>query len=263
MSTLSSTLQTHLREVVTRHGIESQFERLVDLARITFLMRVIPVDPTSLLLGASHLGGTPDLPTNVDWPTNPADGKLLEFIGQINLADLPDEGQMLPRVGLLQMFSMQDEADGGQHHIRIINNLSDLSRAEIPKAEMYSDEDADEPFGTLAIEQFTPSVSLPGFHEVFGDTADELYDGYSDLLSNLHSDPAQQEPTSRLLGYPTCEFESTLPNKEWELLAQIESHFAGDCVMNFWDAGAIQFIVSQSEIRNSQFQGSLAFISSM
>ena len=56
-------------------------------------------------LGASRLGGAPDLPTDVVWPTAPS-GALLSFYGQIDLAE-PELAALdsgLPGEGLLSLF---------------------------------------------------------------------------------------------------------------------------------------------------------------
>jgi hypothetical protein len=56
-------------------------------------------------IGASRLGGAPDLPGDVAWPSAPS-GALLSFYGQIDLAE-PDVAALdvgLPREGLLSVF---------------------------------------------------------------------------------------------------------------------------------------------------------------
>jgi len=59
--------------------------------------------------GHSRLGGEPDLPEGMRWPT--WQGLQLEFLGQIDLADVsfPGSAEQLPREGLLLFFF---DADG-------------------------------------------------------------------------------------------------------------------------------------------------------
>jgi hypothetical protein len=62
-----------------------------------------PGDSTPL--GASRLGGAPDLPSDAAWPTTPS-GAFLSFYGQIDLAG-PDVAALdadLSRAGLLSLF---------------------------------------------------------------------------------------------------------------------------------------------------------------
>ncbi len=55
-------------------------------------------------LGATRLGGLPDLPPGVAWPV--VDGILLEFVGQFRLEDLTsyDTEKRLPQTGMLYFF---------------------------------------------------------------------------------------------------------------------------------------------------------------
>lgn len=57
-----------------------------------------------LPLGASRIGGLPDLPPGFPWPTS--SGKKLPFIAQFQLSELPaSEGIQLPRDGHLYFFA--------------------------------------------------------------------------------------------------------------------------------------------------------------
>ncbi len=59
-------------------------------------------------VGASRLGGLPDLPAGVAWPAR--DGYMFDFVGQIALADLAalDIHDLLPHDGLLSLFAGHD-----------------------------------------------------------------------------------------------------------------------------------------------------------
>ncbi|GEN99995.1 hypothetical protein NSE01_18280 [Novosphingobium sediminis] len=56
--------------------------------------------------GRSWLGGTPVLPGAAEWPLNPATGKPLHFLLQLDLAEVPDEAGLglLPSEGALAVF---------------------------------------------------------------------------------------------------------------------------------------------------------------
>ncbi len=53
-------------------------------------------------LGNCRIGGTPDLPKDMDYPVK--NGKYYRFIGQLNFAELPDTLEILPEKGILFLF---------------------------------------------------------------------------------------------------------------------------------------------------------------
>lgn len=89
-----------------------------DLARVQRdlrpCLRHVPSQDASL--GASRLGGDPDVPSNSAWPTA-SGGELMHFVGQLNFAtrpDLPgDERPLLPWSGLLSVFDSIGDASLG------------------------------------------------------------------------------------------------------------------------------------------------------
>jgi hypothetical protein len=92
-----------------REAIQKKLER-ADLTRI--IPRILELLRPSIRLNiceassaaVSRLGGEPNLPPNVSWPSR-ADGDLLSFICQIDLTELePAEGLALPISGSLFFF---------------------------------------------------------------------------------------------------------------------------------------------------------------
>jgi len=61
-------------------------------------------------IGASRIGGGPDLPRDMAWPRD-ASGFYLNFLAQIDLADLPERVEPLPEAGLLSFFTGADYSD--------------------------------------------------------------------------------------------------------------------------------------------------------
>lgn len=96
----------------------NKLTRMVD-AVLTLAQPAIRLDLTrvddeaELPLGASKVGGAPDLPPDTAWPTTSA-GQLLPFIAQIRLADVApfDPEGDLPHTGLLSFFYAMNDADG-------------------------------------------------------------------------------------------------------------------------------------------------------
>ncbi len=64
--------------------------------------------------GRSWLGGTPVLPGNAEWPSNPATGKPLHFLLQLDLAEVPPDAGLglLPPEGALAVFLNLDWGPG-------------------------------------------------------------------------------------------------------------------------------------------------------
>lgn len=60
--------------------------------------------------GASRVGGGPDLPGGMEWPRND-NGFHLNFLAQVDLAQLPDRPGSLPADGLLSFFIGTDYAE--------------------------------------------------------------------------------------------------------------------------------------------------------
>ena len=265
MRPLPAELETYFKDLLQQHDLTEHHDLIRSHARLSFQMRVNALsDPSSAPLGASRLGGTPDLPGDLNWARNPDDGKLLDFVGQINLADVPQCGQLLPTAGRLFIYTLQESAAENPHTIQYSAAAdSALIRAAAPTEEELSDENSDAVFGSLLITDFVPALALPD-SSVFDDQDDGFHAGYYDLIEQLCQHEGQDEPISRLLGYPMDLAGSALPSEDWELLVQIESHFSdGECYMNFWDAGSLQLIVKHADLPTCQFSQSNAGIASM
>ena len=72
------------------------------------IMACRPYPPINLPPVNSHLGGRPALPTGIDWPRT-SGGVPLHFLAQIDCAELPSSGKVLPDDGVLFFFARVDE----------------------------------------------------------------------------------------------------------------------------------------------------------
>lgn len=94
-----------LREAMVAAGLESALvAELETLAAPALRLQTQAAEEASLQLGQSKLGGRPDLPAAVSWPTK--ENEPLAFIGQIALSEAHPydvQGQM-PDAGLLSFF---------------------------------------------------------------------------------------------------------------------------------------------------------------
>lgn len=88
-------------EIMELHEIA----RILNESAKTFLgFRTNPTCDDALTLGTSKVGGNPDLPSSVQWPT--WNGNDLDFLLQVNLAEIPQNlrNELSPESGRLYFF---------------------------------------------------------------------------------------------------------------------------------------------------------------
>ncbi len=268
MNRLPESLEATLKKAVLKTDLAPHYPAIRRAARLTFLLRVaLAKNPKRLPLGCSHLGGTPDLPPKWKWPVaddsksyGSEDRQLMGFIGQINFAEIPQIGQALPKTGIAYFFACVNEQDEYVYKVIYTKVSADrLIRHAPPVQTLYADE-YEFTFGTLRVRRFVPSVSLPNSRKRMPKLPDELYDAYTALAGNLHRDPKQHEPSSRLLGHPFTVYDDVLPDDGWQLLLEAQSYFTPEgCQMNFGDAGSLQYISPTAQLKNGKFDAVRAF----
>ncbi|MEM9750006.1 MAG: DUF1963 domain-containing protein [Pseudomonadota bacterium] len=75
--------------------------------------------------GETRLGGAPDLPADLAWPT--AGERRLAFLAQINMADARPSHPRLPPAGLLSFFHRVGEAKEGKREGRVLYTAAQAS----------------------------------------------------------------------------------------------------------------------------------------
>lgn len=87
------------------HKLEQFREQLAPLLKETIRLYLKPTSEDLLPKGTSKMGGRPDLPAEIAWPTT-KDGASLSFIAQLNLAELKpyDFTKLFPPSGMLYFF---------------------------------------------------------------------------------------------------------------------------------------------------------------
>lgn len=136
--------------------------------------------------GNSRIGGYPDLPEDLEYPTINEGGELLHyvFIAQINLEELPvDVIENYPSKGILYFFIHNDEETMSMVNHRVIfsgENISNLKRFTPPPNIKFTGESYDSPFKAYSI-SFKHEQSIDMHHlqvnqyELF-QKKEELYD---------------------------------------------------------------------------------------
>jgi uncharacterized protein YwqG len=105
------------------------------LARPAVSLTIHQADEAAIPVGNSKLGGLPDLPPGVAWPHR--EDKPLEFLAQINLADVADfdREKLLPSSGLLSFF-LDTRRFGANRATVLYFEGPDWQRLEKPEALM-------------------------------------------------------------------------------------------------------------------------------
>ncbi|HEX6123468.1 MAG TPA: YwqG family protein, partial [Ktedonobacterales bacterium] len=179
---------------------------LTALTRDSIRLRGQPAEEAQLPVGASKLGGRPDLAPGTPWPSR--DGAPLAFVAQVRLEDAApyDPARLLPTAGLLSFFydAQQetygaDPADrGGWQVLYHTGEASQLQRLEapagLPAAARY----------TARALSFTAEVTLPQdpqLERAEWHWAPGQQERYEDLLADLPSAAERAQPHHRMLGY--------------------------------------------------------------
>jgi len=217
--TVLEDFDAELRKITAGTGLEPFYDRILAAARCNISIETVQVEQDEVTMGASRLGGRPDLPPEFEWPYYEQD-KPLEFLAQFNLKDLQDYDLLgdLPKEGMLSFFlhtlgpKDPDNARGWKvyHHAD-----TGLRRFVLPKAFDIWNPDA--------IYIYSPhcsaSINLSwGLSDHFGE--DEAFHGHQSLLpESLTQSPYGYEP--HLLGFfHTIQMNNDLWNSE---ICKIES----------------------------------------
>lgn len=104
MEPLEEHLEEQLEGLIREHGLWEHRDTIMATARPAIFMRL--GEPGAGRTGESRIGGMPDLPDSVPWPTEPSGVRKLSFLLQIDFAELPTfAGSPFPRRGMLYLFA--------------------------------------------------------------------------------------------------------------------------------------------------------------
>ncbi|MEO0595276.1 MAG: YwqG family protein, partial [Chloroflexota bacterium] len=214
-----------LRKAIREHKLELFEEQIVKIAKSAVYMDLAPIsDVARLPIGASKIGGNPDLPTDFEWQMY--NGRPLTFIGQFVLSELAKhlqpEHNPLPEQGRLYFFYEADEVPWGEPEqqngwqlVYLPDEKADLEHREHPVAEGVYNKIQALPEHSIA---FRSGFSLPStsedrfkektgidFYNVTDDSGDALEDAYWALrsaVSALRKKDANWNAGHYFLGYP-------------------------------------------------------------
>lgn len=253
----------------------------------TAYLNLQPAHDSSIPVGSSKVGGRPDLPEDVEWPT--WKDYEMTFIAQINLAECPRD-LSLPESGLLSFFyavePMFDDEDfyGDPNTCRVLyfeaERLDQISRRNIPVSLKEA--------STMKSNRisFESSLSVPDSESAFLESLDlgwsgnrEHFDQYWEVfLPEFERAWGKDGYMNRLMGHPDqiqgdmqvgCELArgaygwDDMANSEkrkqivnsavkWRLLLQIDSE-EDKTGMMWGDVGRIYFWIHEDDLAALRF----------
>ncbi|OAI48081.1 hypothetical protein AYO44_01375 [Planctomycetaceae bacterium SCGC AG-212-F19] len=237
-----------------QHGLADRIDPILHLALPTITFDAESPGRLEFPIGATKLGGCPDLPSVEDWPLR--NELPLSFLGQFNLADFKGTlaARDLPESGILTFFLFNDPSAGmpvedpGYWRCRFIPGGTALVRCP-PHPRL---DEANRVRSACAVQWMeTLDLSPLGNPELeIGDR--DLEYGFVEQL--LREERQQVFGFEQLLGQthlPTFVFgEHSYPPPEWQHLVTFQENHHLD-----WDWGnhGLHFFIRTMDLRKQQF----------
>ena len=262
-------------------GIAGLTKDIDALAKSSIRLVTTAVDETTLEIGTSKIGGTPDVPLNFTWPE--WKGLPQSFIAQIRLEDAHsyDVDGVLPEQGMLWFFydAQQetygaDTADKGGWSVLFAEQPAQLQRSTIPTTLPTSSQfhACSLAFASEVTLSLQPHLELTNF-----DWTDEEQQKYETFIATFPTPEDRAAIHNRLLGNPEtlqddmrsqCQLasngitdssdpkaaESAKEALEWQLLLQVDSdEHAG---MRWASTGLIYYWIKKADLQARHFDAS-------
>ena len=267
-------------EYAEKYGLQRVAQQIAALTQDCIRLKAAPAEESEIALGASKLGGNPDVPSGFEWPE--WQGVNLAFIAQINLAEIPQTTQtnMLPKTGLLSFFYDPDQntwgfdpKDRGSWRSYYFS-LDNLERMTTPS---YNSEYMDDPYPGCRVD-----YELTNYYpDPFDDAIKELQFTESELdrYWEFYEDVYKMSCNHQLLGRPDViqnpmELECELASngiytgdtawtkrldlfmhkrraKNWRLLLQIDTD--DDANMMWGDGGMLYYWIKEEDLIQRNF----------
>jgi hypothetical protein len=203
-------------------------------------IRAAKVADSSIPIGASKLGGNPDLSAMLSWPM---DGERpMSFLAQLRLEDVApfDDDALVPHEGLLLFFA---SVAGGEAKGRVLRASAEaeLVRTAPPKSAF------DAPHYDACTIELASIPSFPRAPSPFVDVdaiSKKERAGYDDIVRALDDDlGATRAPKHQLFGYAAAPDESLVQDGDTRLVLQLDR----DPVVGF--ERAVAFFGQDADLR--------------
>jgi uncharacterized protein YwqG len=270
-----------LLELLEQHGLSHRADEILSQCKPSIHLSLqYGMDEADIPIGASKMGGSPDVPPDFVWPQ--WNGVPLTFIAQFRLSDVKpyDVENLLPEKGMLYFFFEQysfmdtyyeSQLFGSQYKVVYVEDESFiLKRSKHPHAQ-YRNWKL-KPYRSCRITSFEHEL-IPHPVETAIPWPPEAIDSNQANQQMRFGDAVYEnlaKPMHRLLGYETNvqgvwgtretileQWESN-SRDDWLLLLQVDSdyshHFLGSRVLFNWgDAGCIYFWIRKDELKSRNF----------
>jgi hypothetical protein len=202
---------------------------------------------SSIPVGASKLGGSPDFSAMLSWPF---DGERpMSFLGQLRLEDLApfDDDALLPHDGLILFFVAIGEGNAVKGRVlRASGDVDALVRTAMPKSPLDATR-----YTSCAVE-LSSIVSFPTPASPFIDV-DAIHKkeraAYGELTRALDDDRGTaRAPNHKVLGYISAADERNLQDGDTRLLLQLDR----DPTPGFEFPGKIAFLGQDPDLRRGE-----------
>lgn len=260
-------MEDNILALFRSHDLERISDQVIGLLRHSIRIKTQPADnKTDIPIGASKIGGLPDLPLTLRWPE--WQEEPLPFLAQIRLSDLAhlDDANELPHSGMLYFF-FHDEALEGPYPLtreswRVI--YDDSNPINLQRSPGSANTAIVYPERILA---FSSRLTLPPFESLYLENLGLSYkvferdasperrkeaDAYMELWQQLDELYESKAPHHQLLGHPyqiqgdlllECLQDTKYAGEptDWRLLFQIDSD--DDANMMWGDVGVLYFYI--------------------
>ncbi len=201
--------QAHLQAAFAAAGFSHLLPQMDLLVQPSLRLATTAADESTLPIGASKLGGQPDLPADVEWPL--WNGLPQSFLAQFRLPDLHSflQGALagaLPEQGMLWFFydARQEtygteQADQGGWRVLYLNDAQPALQRRLPPAALPKESQFQAcqlRFSTELTFATQPPLEIVGL--AWSEADQERYDA---LLASIVPAPGMT-PRHRLLGFP-------------------------------------------------------------
>ena len=264
----------HLIQQIHEYKLEAFEDQIVSLAKPSVLMTRTKVNEDDIPIGASKLGGNPDLPKDFKWPH--WKDKPLTFIAQFKLSEVAkaytnqdDDPYTLPDKGMLYFFYDADEPSWSEYENRDCFRIiyfedivtQNLSRIPHPVHQGTWVLITQHPAHRL---NFTPSITIPNndedantLYSSLKQVKNENYDplgGYWKML-----DDNSPQPLHFLHGYARS-IQDKVESERWQFLFQIDSD---ESLNVMWgDAGTFYVCIPKTSLKQRKFEDCWAVLQS-
>ncbi|RBW68178.1 YwqG family protein [Bacillus taeanensis] len=248
---------SHIESLIKKHGLEHVKDDILD--GVFSCIAVKPERAEHLPLGASKMGGVPDLPQGEDYPMYK--GKPLHFIGQFNLKEIAELNikTEIPKEGMLYFFYYDDWEDEEIEGVWGEKEQKDGWRVIYYNGDNSALEPRDQGIHTYPQCKINFEVvdRLP-FMDFDDDDDFDRYDELSsDLLPNegtIHQiegypHAVQGEVFEECGGYA----EKSENEEDWTLLFQVDSD-EENLEMMWGDVGMLYFCILTEDLKNRRFE---------